>query len=86
MEWEAEVSSEHRISSESEETIVSEEEAKEPACKRKQMDKGMRMHKTVKTENSGGFFGNFWETVGKKRCFCIVYLYRELMKGSGSVS
>ena len=29
---------------------------------------------------------NCWETVGKKLCFFIVYFYRELMKGSGSVS
>ena len=29
---------------------------------------------------------NFWETVGKKLCFFIVYFDRGLMKGSGSVS
>ena len=28
----------------------------------------------------------FWETVGKKLCFFIVYFDRGLMKGSGSVS
>jgi len=45
----------------------------------------MRMCKTVKTENYW-WAGNFWETVGKKLSFCIVYLYRELMKGMSSVS
>ena len=29
---------------------------------------------------------NFWETVGKKLCFFIVYFDRGLMKGSGFVS
>ena len=38
------------------EAQASEEEAKEPASKRKRMDKGMRVYKTVKT-------GNCW-------CFC----------------
>lgn len=32
------------------------------------------------------FAGNFWETVGKKLCFFIVYFDIGLMKGSGSVS
>jgi len=35
-------------SSESEETIATEEEAKEPACKRKRMDRGMEYIKAAK--------------------------------------
>ena len=34
----------------------------------------------------GWLVGNFWETVGKKLCFFIVYFDRGLMKGGGFVS
>ena len=42
------------MSVEEAEAQASEEEAKEPLSKRKRMDKGMRMYKTVKTEDCGG--------------------------------
>ena len=45
---------EGRASVEEVESQEREKEAKEPVSKRKRMDKGMRMYKTVKTENYWG--------------------------------